>query len=242
MDKISYKNRLQEYCQAKKIAFPIYESDSLHNHWNAMVTFNGNKYKSLGIHGTRKSAEQSAAEQVLLSMVVESGQSEQLAESDSKSKQPAEIAEPVETKQPAEPVETKQPAEPVETAEADSKSKQPHIILVDLENIQPKITKSQYYQVHCFISTFSSVNTSKYEDFTIHVIDCGASDAADYLLTFTAAELSTTLPNTTTFVLVSRDKKIEILSHILQKRNFHTLHFKQAKAFEDYLSNINKQC
>lgn len=65
---ISFKNSLQECCQKQQLPVPGYHSWKNNYGYSAKVEVAGNTFKSTGIQGDPKEAQQSAAHQALLSL------------------------------------------------------------------------------------------------------------------------------------------------------------------------------
>ena len=65
---ISFKNSLQECCQKQQLPVPSYKSWKNSYGYSAKVEVAGNTFKSTGIQGDPKEAQQSAAYQALLSL------------------------------------------------------------------------------------------------------------------------------------------------------------------------------
>lgn len=114
-------------------------------------------------------------------------------------------------------------------------------VLIDLENIQPNIQKyNNNFNIKCYLSTYSTVDPAKYKKNNVDIvfINSAVHDAADHMLTFEAAELSTRLSKDTTFVLVSRDRTSDVLASILQSRGFTVMHIKKANDFEQFMERM----
>jgi hypothetical protein len=117
------------------------------------------------------------------------------------------------------------------------------VVFVDLENVQPDSTilerKSHPLdKMHGFLSSFSTVDISRYRNFmTVHTIDSPITEAADHLITYTAGKMVSdkSIDVNTQIVIVSRDKASAILVHLLQKDGFAVHHYKNAKEFENSL-------
>lgn len=106
------------------------------------------------------------------------------------------------------------------------------IVLIDLENQKPDVASLQKptYEYHMFYSSFSTVNTSAYENYAkLHMIDMGQSEAADHYLTFWTARHSMSAEKNTNYIVVSRDKSSEVIVWLLKAEGFNVLHYKSAE-------------
>jgi hypothetical protein len=205
---MNYKNKLQEFCQKDNLGFPIYTSTYTDLLWKSSVSWNELKFNSTLEHNNKRSAEQDAAKNAYVYFMTNINQCS--------SKINTTIDNQVDGEDLKNPYKT--------------------IILIDLENIQPdifQISNGQLYEIHCFLSNFSTVNTQKYSNHSVHIINSGANNAADHLLTFKTGELCThNKPENTIFNIVSRDKTSEILVKILQDKGYKVIHYTSSKSFE----------
>lgn len=107
-----------------------------------------------------------------------------------------------------------------------------NVLFLDLENIQPDISKlSRTYEIHAFVSTFTTVDLSKYSTYAqIHIIDTGLADAADHFLTYTIGYMigSKKLDQNCSIVIMSRDKALAVVEKILLNEGFAVRHVKAA--------------
>ncbi len=120
-------------------------------------------------------------------------------------------------------------------------SKEHHLVYIDLENIQPQLFDKipQCCYIQCFVSTFSTVDYKKYQEFVdVKIIDSGITNAVDHYLTFQAGMDITSAKTDDIFVIVSRDKSSEALVKLLTMKNFTVKHFKNSRDFEDYLESL----
>jgi len=113
------------------------------------------------------------------------------------------------------------------------------IIVIDLENIQPSFPQHMArfeYNMHFFLSSYSTIDPEKYQAFgKVHIIDSSGSEAADHFMTYKIAQLAIKTPTNTEFIIVSRDKSSSLLVHMLKHDGFTTTHLKNAKAIESLL-------
>ena len=65
---ISFKNSLQECCQKQQLPVPVYKTWRNNYGYSAKVEVAGNTFKSTGIQGDPKEAQQNAAYNALLSL------------------------------------------------------------------------------------------------------------------------------------------------------------------------------
>lgn len=297
---MNYKNKLQEYCQKKKIPLPVYISyvDNVKAHspqWNSYVLYDERKYNGTATCASRKEAEQSAAKVAfdLITMenntkdkdkdtdnnkdshklILRLGGSYRLANSDIKNKEARveviqntsirDIQEVYDLFKDEKDEQDKQDeiiipeknnldinSSTNTTVDLDNndsinhfdkKSKHYHIV-IDLENMQPKLPNKKYnhISIYTFLSNFSTVDKSKYQNNTkINIIKSGNSDAADHLMTFTVGKLTaTTNKDNDIFIIVSRDKSSIILFEILKNEGYETHHHTNMKDFDDFLNSI----
>jgi len=212
MASINYKNKLQEYCQKNKLQMPIYNSYS-----NGVEVLEWSSKVTVcdkTYETTNVWRSKKEAEQAVASIAYDD-------------------------------ICTKATPEIIPQPLLNTLTDKTRYIFIDLENIQPNLTDISVPKenINCFLSTYSSVNADKYKNVsTIHTINFSESDSADYLLTFTAAEISVNASKFDEFIIVSRDRKMAILAYILHTKGFDVLHFKRAAEFEAYIKKMNFLC
>jgi len=119
----------------------------------------------------------------------------------------------------------------------------PTIIVVDLENIQP----NSYYNFNqgnisiiYFVSTFSTIDTSKYQNGSIMLIDSAYPNAVDHYMTYyVGAQIENWKKiDKLHFVVVSRDRSSAIIEYIVKSQNITTTHIKSSVELDNFLSKI----
>lgn len=112
-----------------------------------------------------------------------------------------------------------------------------HVCFVDLENINYLITtKPDNIKIYCYLSSYSTVDTSSWEQFaTIVKIDSAITDAADHLMTYEIGKLTHQIPKTTKIIIASRDKMSAVLTQLLINDGYQVTHIKFAKELKAIL-------
>lgn len=192
---VSYKNKLQEWCQTNNKSLPVYTSESYgeaHDpKWVAQVYVNDKKYESHTTYHSKVAAEQDVAQLALMAIAS------------------IRLNPEVEKK----------------TLEGD------YVCFVDLENINYLITsKPDNIKIYCYLSSYSTVDTSTWEKVaTVVKIDSAIPDAADHLMTYEIGKLIHLLPTTTKIIIASRDKMSAVLTQLLTHDGYQVTHVKFAK-------------
>jgi len=218
----NYKAAIQEHCQKNGFDLPVYTSKSVgpphQPSWTAKVVL-GNEIFLSRPEPTRKLAEQSAA---------------------------AHAAESIQPKTPKAPrfnirriIVDDDKTNNNEIGNTDNTDQLPTLsyklentlIAVDLENIQPNFKHKVDANIQYFMSSYSTIDASKY-DGKVNVIDCAHSDAADHYMTFVIARMTMILSRRKV-VIASRDKSSGILAHMLKKNGYDVTHVKSAQALID---------
>jgi len=112
-----------------------------------------------------------------------------------------------------------------------------YIVLIDLENIQPQVKHiKSNIEYHCFYSSYTTVDTSKYtKNCIMHEIEHPTSEAADHLITYTAAKLAN---KNNTFIILSNDKSMSVLQKLLIDDGIKTIHINKNSKFNEYLEKV----
>ena len=229
----SYKNILQEYCQKNKLAIPNYTYKIVGGTyhiplWEVELNYNNNIFKA--INTNKKKADQEVAKVVLeiLGIITESlacNRAESLA---------CNRAEQLVCDDKQYNMDNKL-------------SMHNNIVLIDLENIQPKfkyikdINKLQYYNnVYGFASVYTTVDINFYKKyFNIITINSPANEAADHLMTYYASKLISDENNKEIYIC-SRDKSSSILVHILTNiEKYNVKHYTNLEDVENMLVCMN---
>jgi len=115
------------------------------------------------------------------------------------------------------------------------------IVLVDYENMQPEFVFNKPLEYHLFLSCFSSVNTSKFQNnpnVNIHLIESGNSDSSDHLMTYETGKMIITRPEIQYYFIISRDKFSSILKTMLENDGKKVKHFKDMLSFKNFLETF----
>lgn len=194
----SYKNKLQEWCQANNKAFPEYSSissGSAHNpKWTASVNVNDKVYTSVTSYSSKVFAEQDVAQLALMAI--------------SSIRLNPELEKKIL-----------------------NNNEDKYICFVDLENINyPIISKPDNVIIYCYLSSYSTVDTSTWEKVSnIFKIDSAISDAADHLMTYEIGKLVNQIPKSTKIIIASRDRMSAVLTQLLTTDGYQVIHVKFAK-------------
>jgi len=211
---MNYKNILQEYCQKNRLAFPRYTTfctDTYPTRWYGTIELNSVVLPTNTDFTNKTDAEQNLAAAML-----------------------AHIQPYLQLHQQAtQPQTPRLPLTP--RLSTLSPLDQTYNVLIDLENLQPRISHiSPNVTVTCFLSTFSTINTTPYKHCTIVLIDSGLPEAVDHALTFYAASI----PLEHTVVIVSRDRSSEVLAYLLKSRGQKVLHYKNTADFDTFIRDL----
>jgi hypothetical protein len=112
------------------------------------------------------------------------------------------------------------------------------VVLIDLENMQPNITKmvNSNKKIYFFMSVFSTVDASKYSPYgEIINIDSGINDAADHLMSYYAGKLTNTLDKNVPIIVGSRDRSSAILVLMLKNDGYSVEHYTKVSNLENAL-------
>jgi hypothetical protein len=249
----SYKNMLQEYCQKNKVGIPNYTykiiSGNDHNPlWEVELNYNNNTFKAINYN--KKKADQEVAKVALemLGIVIsEPTACNNRLEPTACNNRP----EPTACNNRPEPTACNNRPEPTacnRTVELNNtESKSDYIVLIDLENIQPKLKHIKdindlHYNnnIYGFASVYTTVDVNFYKKyFNVITINSPANEAADHLMTYYASKLINDKNNKEIYVC-SRDKSSSILVYILTNiEKYHVVHYTNLEDVENMLCFMN---
>ncbi len=112
------------------------------------------------------------------------------------------------------------------------------VILIDLENMQPNITKlsSSIKKIYFFMSVFSTVDSSKFSPYgEVIKIDSGINDAADHLMSYFAGKIISSMDKSTFIIIGSRDRSSAVLVTLLRNEGFLVEHHTKVQTLEKVL-------
>jgi hypothetical protein len=241
---LNFKNTLQEYCQKNKLQLPHYTSTSIGNshclQWSCTVSVSDVKFTTGKLHSSKKQAEQEAAENACNKLIYKQYVQKETNILDLLGSVLPNTTPPnksvfddlLETK--VDPVICDLPIN-------NQSSNTFTIVLVDLENVQPIISKiPDNTIIYCFLSTYSTVDVNKYVDLCkVIKVDSGVADAADHLITYQAGKLLSVYSTDTKFVIASRDRSSAVLATLLTQDKYKVTHFKTARELEEFLNRKN---
>ncbi len=218
---MSWKNKLQEYCMRHKLTLPQYFDESYGSphmlKWRSSVLVSDRRF-SCELDATTKVEAQTNVAKVALENLVNYEHHLVLTGHDVVSIESNEIP-------PLTEVYIHKPPE--------------WNILVDVENIQPHICHGKPIHYYIYVSSFSSIDVSKYKTpvSTVVTIDSGNSDASDYLMAYHAGGLAKT-DNIKNYIILSRDRASSTLAQILSMEKFNVMHFKTLDTFDEFINKI----
>lgn len=114
------------------------------------------------------------------------------------------------------------------------------VILIDLENMQPAISSVSKHikKIYFFMSMFSTVDSSKYEQYgEIIKIHSAINDAADHLMSYFAGKLSVNLNKAHQLIVGSRDRSSAILVSMLRSDGYFVDHHTNIRTLEKIIKD-----
>jgi hypothetical protein len=112
-------------------------------------------------------------------------------------------------------------------------------IFIDIENLRCKIEAKENVRYYIFASSFSTIDMEPYRKFAeINIIDSPLADAADHLMSFRVGNIMHYITTNNKMVIVSRDKALGVLTHLLQSYGYQTQHIKSIQQFDELLATL----
>ena len=114
------------------------------------------------------------------------------------------------------------------------------VILIDLENMQPTISSVSKHikKIYFFVSMFSTVDSSKYEQYgEIIKIHSAINDAADHLMSYFAGKLAVNLNKAHQLIVGSRDRSSAILVSMLRSDGYSVDHHTNIRTLEKIIKD-----
>ena len=114
------------------------------------------------------------------------------------------------------------------------------VILIDLENMQPAISSVSKHikKIYFFMSMFSTVDSSKYEQYgEIVKIHSAINDAADHLMSYFAGKLAVNLNKAHQLIVGSRDRSSAILVSMLRSDGYFVDHHTNIRTLEKIIKD-----
>lgn len=205
---MSYKNRLQEWCQSNKVEFPVYTSVSFGEphqlQWKASILINNKTYNSSFSYPSKILAEQDVAQLTLISIA-----SNQL-----------------------------NPPNLFISSESKTSDLYIAFIDLENVNYSIKtkpINLTIYCYISSFSSVLTNVWEPLA---TIIKVDSAITDAADHLMSYHVGKLLHTLDKSTKLIIASRDKTSAVLHQMLIADGYDTVHVKSAKELESLIAQL----
>jgi len=211
---MSFKNKLQEYCQQRNLHLPTYTTsrvDGSPDHaplWDAIVYYD-NGFVFGEPSGNKTGAENNAAK-VALSTLKQSDTREKI---DEKIPQNNDITDVIKYVQDAD-----------------------RIILVDIENI-PQALNLNRNTTTKIIGVVGHCHSKAHETFPFckYIVHSSLSDAADHALTFLAGHITAICTKNPTIIVLSRDHYAEITVKCLNAIGYNGVHITSVQEMEKYL-------
>lgn len=223
---MNYKNLLQEFCQSRKVPMPIYIDEQVSLQWKSKVLIDGKEFKNESTFRTKIDAQQYVAEMAYNSFITKK---------ENKETQDKIFDDLISNyiKHPYVKRLKNSSSKLIDMKKDDTKKT---IVLVDLENQQPNIIRvPNNFEIHCFMSSYCTVKTEKYESVaTIHLIESATNNAADHMMSYVAGKFSKMYkPEEVNFLIISRDKSCDVLYTLLNMEKYQVERPITSKTFEN---------